>query len=63
MESEEDTEDEADVSMYEKKVGCDLFYSFYVDASSRTCLLALAWELGLELSTMPREMTQNLRRI
>lgn len=25
MESEEDTEDEGDVSMYEKKVGCDLF--------------------------------------
>lgn len=36
MESEEDTEDEADVSMYEKKVGCDLFYSLYVDARSRT---------------------------
>lgn len=29
MESEEDSEDEADVSMYEKEVGCDLFYSHY----------------------------------
>lgn len=28
MESEEDTNDEGDVSMYEKKVGCDLFYLF-----------------------------------
>lgn len=25
----EDSEDEADVSMYEKEVGCDLFISFY----------------------------------
>lgn len=36
VESEEDTEDEGDVSMYEKKVGCDLFYSLYVDTRSRT---------------------------
>lgn len=28
-ESEDDSEEEADVSMYEKEVGCDLFYSLY----------------------------------
>lgn len=29
MESEEHSEDETDVTMYEKEVGCDWFYSLY----------------------------------
>lgn len=63
MESEEDTEDEADVSMYEKKVGCDLFYSLHVDARSRTWLLALAWGARIGAQHYAKRDDTELRRI